>query len=545
MSKIIAVANVKGGVGKTTTTANLAAALAERGRKVVAVDLDPQSSLTLSVGFRPHRLPKTIRDALGASATPASSLLVATRAQFDLVPANHELQLIEHELDNGRVQLFAVRDALTPLRTKYDYILIDCPANAGILTANALAAADEILIPFPADYLALQALDWLLQIIRELQSRLTPPPHIAGLFLAAHDLRRRETRDIIARAQKEYGMKIPFFSASVRQSSTIKQAVQAGQTIIQYAPESSAAEGYRRLAEEVEKGIEPATTGDVYGWLHQGQAALANLDFAKAYEAFSHVTKLDPHCAEGWMGCAQSTAEWDESIRCYAQVLLERPSWGEAYDSLEKQLQARLHDSRVDDIPKLMSIGHYFAEVGLREYAELIFTRVTELDENHEEGWLGRARTTIHMDEATRCYEHALQLNSTNPQTRSEMEVVKQRLKAESFALVDEAQTLMHEGARDKAHAAFQEAMRMDPENDRAWLGCARTSENLSVALEFVKQALQINPQNNEARELYGWLYDAEGKAESKSRVDRKLVLGAGIAVSLCILAILILFFMY
>ncbi len=151
MSRIVAIANIKGGVGKTTTAANLAAALAERGCRVLAVDLDPQASLTLSLGVQPHNLPKTIRDALSARAAPLSSLLCHTGANFDLAPANHDLRGAERELDDGQVRIFALRETLEPLRDRYDYILLDCPANAGVFTGNALVCANDVVIPFPPD----------------------------------------------------------------------------------------------------------------------------------------------------------------------------------------------------------------------------------------------------------------------------------------------------------------------------------------------------------------------------------------------------------
>ena len=321
MSRIIAIANVKGGVGKTTATANLSAALAEHGHRVLAVDLDPQASLTISLGLHLSQLPRTIGDALNSSATPLALLLVHTQEQFDLAPANHDLRTVERELENGRIRIFALRSALEPARTRYDYMLLDCPANGGILTGNALAAADEVIIPFPADYLTLQAVDWLSQLVKEMQKKINPSLRVTGLFHSMCEPSLRHDYEVTAEAQQAFGIEIPFFSAVARRNEVFQIAARAGQTVIRFAPESESAEAYRALATEIERGVHEPETEDVYALLRQAQAALASLDKEGAYAAFSEATKLAPRIPEVWIGRAQSASEWDESMRSYSEAL--------------------------------------------------------------------------------------------------------------------------------------------------------------------------------------------------------------------------------
>jgi chromosome partitioning protein len=510
MNKIIAIANVKGGVGKTTVTANLSAALAERGRQVLAIDLDPQASLTLSLGICPDPLAKTIGDALSSTAAPLNSLIVHTREHFDLAPARHDLRAVERELEGGRIRILALQKALEPIRKDYDFILLDCPANAGILTGNALAAADELIIPFPADHLALQALHWFIQIVREMQSKVTPQLHIAGLFLAIYDPRLRHGIEVVAEVQARYAVDIPFFSATVRQAVAIKQASRAGQTIIQFAPKSQAAEAYRKLAAEIEDGIKEPLTGDAYAAVRQGRAALAAQDRDHAFFLFCHATQLNPQLADAWIGRAQSASEWEESVRCYAQALLQDPPQQQAANALEALLNDRVPNAAGADSTELMALAHYLIANGFKEYAEKLYARVTELDDSLVEAWLGWARTASSSLQAARSFKRARELAPEDVQVSAELASAEQRLKAEASTLIAEATELMRVGSKEQAFARFSQATETDPSNEYAWIGCARTSEDLDVALEFVQQALQINPSNAEARELHSWLWKPE-----------------------------------
>jgi chromosome partitioning protein len=508
VARIIAIANVKGGVGKTTTTENLAAALTERGRNVLTVDMDPQASLTLSLGCKLAQLHKTISDALSPAAVPVSSLIVPTNEKYSLVPATHELYDIERELQHGKIRILALRNALEPLRAAYDYILLDCPANAGILTGNALAAADEVIIPFPADYLAYQALGWFIQVIKRIQTQVNPDLRVAGLFIAMYDPRHRHVREVMRDVQASFGIDVPFFTAAVRHSVIVKQAARAEQSVLRYAPQTPAAEAYRLLAQEVEDGICVGSADDAYAEIRRGREALAGQDLETAHVAFHKATLLAPQLPEAWVGRAQSAHEWEERVRALAQAYTLDPDAPEVKQGFESALSGELAQQGIDEIPNLMSVAHFLVQVELLAYAHKVFKRVSELDAAHEEAWLGQARTSEDLMERLACLQRALEANPENAETRREMDRVRERMKAKAFALVENAESTARQGETAKAHTLFEQALELDSKNERAWLGLARTSDDPRAALRYVERVLQINPENVQARELYGWLFE-------------------------------------
>ncbi len=269
MTRILAIANQKGGVGKTTTTVNLGAALAERGRRVLLLDLDPQASLTLTLcgrpvtagdngdgGFDITLYTALMRAARGEDHAFAGAIQV-TRSGLHLAPASIELSAAEMDLVREPLGVFALRDALSGLPAEYDYVLMDCPPSLGILTTNALAAAEGVIIPLQADYLALRGVDLLLNTISKLQKRANPRLRVLGVLLTLADLRTLHAREVIAAARSAFGERVPVFEDVVQYSVRLKEAPLANASILEYAPQSQAAGAYRALAGLVDQPVAP------------------------------------------------------------------------------------------------------------------------------------------------------------------------------------------------------------------------------------------------------------------------------------------------
>jgi chromosome partitioning protein len=264
MTRIIAVANQKGGVGKTTTTINLGAGLAERGRSVMLIDLDPQASLTLALG--PQVAPAgdqagptaevTIHDvllrAMRGTAEPFAGAIRPTRSGLALTPASIDLSSAEIDLGREPLGVFALKDSLEALPGAYDYVLIDCPPSLGLLTANALAAASGVVIPLQTDYLALRGVDLLLNTIAKMQKRANPDLRVLAVILTMADMRTLHAREVIAAARSAFGERVPVLAQVVPYSVRIKEAPLAQASVLEYASETAAADAYRRLAESID-----------------------------------------------------------------------------------------------------------------------------------------------------------------------------------------------------------------------------------------------------------------------------------------------------
>ena len=256
--RTIAIANQKGGVGKTTTVANLGAALVERGRSVLLIDLDPQASLSLALlpetldgASRPTIYDVLLKAAAG-TADPFAGAIQPCPAGPAITPASIELSAAEIDLTREPLGVFTLREALAALPPGLDYVLIDCPPSLGILTTNALAAADGVIVPLQADYLALRGVDLLLSTIGKVQRRANPRLTVLGVLITLADLRTLHAREVIAAAQATFGERVPVLTEVVPYSVRVKEAPLANASVLEYAPTSPAAAAYRQLAQVID-----------------------------------------------------------------------------------------------------------------------------------------------------------------------------------------------------------------------------------------------------------------------------------------------------
>ncbi len=256
MSKVIAVANQKGGVGKTTTTGNLGIGLAEKGKKVLLIDGDPQGSLSISLGYdEPDQLEETLVGALSKVVNeeeiPENYAVLHIRENVDLIPANIELSAVEISLVNTMSRELVLKSYIDTIREKYDYILIDCMPSLGLMTVNALACADTVLIPVQAAYLPVKGLQQLIKSIYTVKKRLNSKLEIEGILLTMVDNRTNYAKDICAEVNEAYGKTITVFPTEIPMSVRAAEISSVAQSIFDYDPKGKAAEAYRSLAEEV------------------------------------------------------------------------------------------------------------------------------------------------------------------------------------------------------------------------------------------------------------------------------------------------------
>jgi chromosome partitioning protein len=244
MAQIIAVSNQKGGVGKTTSTLNLGVALTELGMKVLMIDLDPQASLTISIGLEPENLEKTIYNALIDDVDIKKLILFNELLYF--VPSTIDLSAAEMELVSEVGREFKLRDALDPVKEDFDYILIDCPPSLGLLTINALVACDVVIVPMAPEYLALRGFNLLektMAKVKKLNKKLT----LMGILVTLYDNRTTHHKDVVEELRKSY----PVFDSMIKKSIKFPDAVLAGQPIMTFDRKFEGSVSYQELAKEV------------------------------------------------------------------------------------------------------------------------------------------------------------------------------------------------------------------------------------------------------------------------------------------------------
>lgn len=249
-ARVIAMCNQKGGVGKTTTTINLAAALAEYGRRVLIVDFDPQGAASAGLGINSQDLDFTIYNLLMSSKVSIRDAIEHTKIEnLDLVPANIDLSAAEVQLVNEVAREQALTRALRPVIDEYDVILIDCQPSLGLLTVNALTAAHGVMVPLEAEFFALRGVALLIDTIDMVHDRLNPRLKIDGILVTMVDLRTLHAREVLERLQEAFGDKV--YDTIIRRTVKFPDASVATEPITTYAPSHKGAQAYRRLAREV------------------------------------------------------------------------------------------------------------------------------------------------------------------------------------------------------------------------------------------------------------------------------------------------------
>ena len=249
-ARVIAMVNQKGGVGKTTSTINLAAALAEYGRKVLLVDFDPQGALSAGFGTNPHELDLTVYNVLMDRKVDIRDAIQATGIEnIDLLPANIDLSAAEVQLVNEVAREQVLDRALRKVSDDYDVILIDCQPSLGLLTVNALTAAHGVIIPLIAEFFALRAVALLVETIEKVQDRINPRLEVDGVLATMYDARTLHSREVLGRLLEAFGDKV--FETVIKRTIKFADATVAAEPITTYAATHPGAEAYRNLAREL------------------------------------------------------------------------------------------------------------------------------------------------------------------------------------------------------------------------------------------------------------------------------------------------------
>ncbi len=251
MGKIIAIANQKGGVGKTTTSVNLAASLGVLEKKVLLIDADPQANASSGLGIDVEGVEIGSYQVLEHSATPEEAIVACSAPNVSIIPAHIDLVAIEIELVDKENREYMLKQALESVKDKYDYIIIDCAPSLGLLTLNALTAADSVVIPIQCEYFALEGLGKLLNTIKSVQKIHNPSLDIEGLLLTMYNSHLRLSNQVVEEVQKHFNNMV--FDTIIHRNVKLSEAPSFGESIINYDATSKGASNYLNLAEEIIK----------------------------------------------------------------------------------------------------------------------------------------------------------------------------------------------------------------------------------------------------------------------------------------------------
>lgn len=249
MGRIIAIANQKGGVGKTTTAINLSACLAEKGQKVLAIDMDPQGNMTSGLGVDKDEAEKTIYDMIIGQAGIEEVIQKDVMENLDILPTNIDLSAAEIELIGVENKEFIVQKEVHKIRDRYDFVVIDCPPSLSMLTINAMTTADSVLVPIQCEYYALEGLSQLIHTVELVKERLNPVLEIEGVVFTMYDARTNLSLQVVENVKDNLEQNI--YKTIIPRNIRLAEAPSYGMPINKYDPKSAGAEGYMRLADEV------------------------------------------------------------------------------------------------------------------------------------------------------------------------------------------------------------------------------------------------------------------------------------------------------